>query len=149
MKLGNPVRRLLLSAMLAAAAAAAPAFAQISVNISIAPPPAQYEIIPIVAPGQLWVPGYWAWNHDRHIWIRGRTIVQREGYRWEPDRWVRRSDDKYYRLQGRWERDDKYKIVKMKKEKKNKYWKNDDDDRSGHGNRGRNGKNGKGRDKHD
>ena len=119
MKPANFVRRLLLSMLMAASAAAAPAFAQISFNIIIAPPAPRYEAVPVIAPGYVWAPGYWGWNGDRHIWVRGRTIVQRVGYRWEPDRWEQR-DRAYYRHPGRWERDANYKVVKVKKEKKPK-----------------------------
>lgn len=146
MKRTNAVRSLLLSMLMAAGSAAAPAFAQISFNINIAPPapPApQYEAAPAIAPGYLWAPGYWAWNGDRHIWIRGRTIVQRVGYRWEPDRWEQR-DRAYYRHPGRWERDADYKVVKVKNEKKAKHRDGDgDNDERGRGNAGKHGKGGK------
>jgi hypothetical protein len=69
-------------------AAGFPALAQVSINIQIAPPALRYEPVPMVSPGYVWVPGYWAWHDDRHIWVRGRTIVQRTGYRWEPERWA-------------------------------------------------------------
>jgi hypothetical protein len=114
------VRTLLLSAFLGAGAAADPAFAQININIGVAPPAPQYEVVPSIAPGYIWAPGYWAWNGDRHIWIRGRPIVQREGYRWEPDRWEQRGNG-YYRHEGRWEQE------KQKKPKKAKHGHKDDD----------------------
>jgi len=141
MKRANLVRSLLvLSAMLAAGAAAAPAFAQISFNIIIAPPAPQYETVPVMAPGYVWAPGYWGWNGDRHIWVRGRTIVQRVGYRWEPDRWEQRGNA-YYRHPGDWKHDSGYKAVKVKKEKKLKHRDNDGDNnehgRDNSGNRGK------------
>jgi hypothetical protein len=115
--------------LVVAGSIATPAFAQVSVNISIAPPAPLYETAPSMAPGYVWVPGYWAWHGDQYIWVRGRTVVQRAGYRWEPDRWEQR-DHGYYRLAGRWERDVDYKAVKMKKEKKPKHHD------KGHGNDG-------------
>lgn len=117
MKRGNAVRSLLLSMLVAASTVAAPAFAQISVNINIAPPALLYETAPAMAPGYVWAPGYWAWHGDRYIWVHGRAIVQRAGYRWEPDRWEQRGGA-YFRQPGGWERDPDYKVVKMKKEKK-------------------------------
>jgi hypothetical protein len=131
----NTIRNLSLSLLLAATVVAAPAYAQISVNINIAPPAPQYEVVPTLAPGYVWAPGYWGWNGERHIWIRGRAIVQREGYRWEPDRWEQRGGT-YYRTEGRWERDQGYKPVKAKKEKKEKKQKD-------HDNNGKHGKGGK------
>ena len=143
MKPIKAVRSVLLSMLLAAGAAAAPAFAQISFNIVIAPPALQYEAVPVIAPGYVWAPGYWAWSGDRHIWVRGRTIVHRVGYRWEPDRWEQR-DHAYYRHPGRWDRDPGYKLVKVKKAKKPKHWDNDGDNgKRGHGNSGNHGKGGK------
>ena len=128
MKHSNALRNLLLSASLAGAVFAAPAYAQISFNISIAPPAPQYEIVPSIAPGYVWAPGYWGWSGERHVWVRGRTILQREGYRWEPDRWEQR-DRSYYRAEGRWVRDKGYKPVKVKKEKKEKKQKGDKHER--------------------
>ena len=120
------IRKLSLSLVLAASAFAAPAYAQINVSINFAPPAPQYEIVPVIAPGYVWAPGYWGWSGERHVWVRGRTIVHREGYRWEPDRWEQR-DRIFFRTAGHWERDHDFKPVKVKKQKKHKD--RDDDDR--------------------
>lgn len=125
MKRTHAIRIVALSLFVAASAAATPVFAQLSVNINIGPPPAQFEVVPQVAPGYIWAPGYWARHDDQFIWVRGRSIVQRSGYRWEPDRWEQRGPA-YYRHVGSWERDDHFKTPKMKKEKKSKH---DDEDR--------------------
>lgn len=145
MKHNNVVRSLLLSAVLAASAAVVPAFAQVSININVAPPAALYESAPAMAPGYVWAPGYWAWHTDRYIWVRGRTVAQRVGYRWEPDRWEQRGNS-YYRQPGKWAPDASYHAVKVKKEKKPKHWnkgRGNDDDGPGHGNSGKHGKGGK------
>ena len=126
------LRKLSLTVLLAASAVAAPAYAQININISLAPPAPQFEVVPVVAPGYVWAPGYWGWSGERHVWVRGRSIVQREGYRWEPDRWDQR-DRNYYRTAGHWERDHDYKPAKVKKEKKHK-----DKNEDHHDNGGRN-----------
>lgn len=119
-------RILSLSLLLAAGVFAAPANAQINISVTIAPPAQQQEMVPDIPPGHVWAPGYWGWNGDRYIWVRGRTILQREGYVWEPDRWEQR-DRTYYRKQGYWKHDDHYKPVKEKKEKKPKKEKHHDD----------------------
>src|SRR5665647_1416408 len=75
MKRTNTPRNLLLSLALAAGIFAAPAYAQISFQINIAPPAPQYEIVPNVAPGYVWAPGYWGWTGERHVWVRGRPPV--------------------------------------------------------------------------
>jgi hypothetical protein len=132
MNSSKTMRNVLLSLSLAACAIAAPAYAQISFNVNIGPPAPQYEVVPMMSPGYVWAPGYWAWSGERHVWVRGRSIVQRTGYNWAPDRWDQRSGG-YYRTEGHWEQDRGYKPKKMKKPKK----------QSGHDN-GNHGKNGKG-----
>jgi hypothetical protein len=136
----NALRNLSLSLLLAAGAIAAPAYAQISISINLAPPAPQYEIVPVMQPGYVWAPGYWGWNGDHHVWVRGRPIVQREGYRWEPDRWDQR-DQGYYRTAGHWQRDNVYKPAKAKHEKRNNGRDNDDhgDGNRGHDNDGNHG----------
>lgn len=124
--------KLWLSAWIVAGAFAASANAQINVNINLAPPARQTELVPAIPAGYAWAPGYWGWNGDRYVWVRGRQIVQREGYRWEPDRWEQR-DRAFHRVGGHWERDHGFKTVKVKKQKKHKD--RDDDDRD-EGNRG-------------
>ena len=100
----NVTRNLLLSLALAAGVFAAPAYAQVRINVNIGPPALQYEAVPVIAPGYVWAPGYWGWSGERHVWVRGRSIVQREGYRWEPDRWEQR-DRGYVRTVGHWAQD--------------------------------------------
>lgn len=138
MKTSHALRNLMLSAFMVAGAAA-PALAQVSFQIHIAPPAPMYEVVPMQAPGYLWVPGYWVWNHDQHIWVRGRSIMQRTGYRWEADRWEQRNNV-YYRYPGRWERDASYQVIEVKKAKKSKHW----DNRMQMEERGKSGKHGKG-----
>src|SRR6185436_15846233 len=127
------MKKLSLSLLLAGIAFAAPAYAQISVNISLAPPAPQYEVIPTMQPGYVWAPGYWGWSGERHIWVRGRPIAQRDGYRWAPDRWEQR-DQHYYRAAGHWERDDKGPKYDKGNKGKHKGW-DKNKDNNGH-NRG-------------
>jgi len=133
MKHTNAIRSVLLSISLAGAVFAAPAYAQVSFNISIAPPAPYYEAVPTVPQGYVWAPGYWGWSGERHVWVRGRPIMQREGYNWAPDRWDQRNSN-YYRTVGHWEHDKNYKYVKPKKEKKHKY-SNHDNGKRGKGNK--------------
>lgn len=127
----NTIRSLSLSLLLAASAFAAPAYAQFNVSINIAPPAPQYEIVPAISPGYVWAPGYWGWNNDRYIWVRGRPIAQRVGFRWEPDRWDERNRN-FVRTAGHWKHDNDFKPAKMKKEKKHKD--HDDNDEGRHDN---------------
>jgi hypothetical protein len=114
MKVSHLAQKLVLSTLLVAGTAG---LAQVSFSIHVGPPPPMYEPIPMMAPGYVWAPGYWAWNYDRHIWVRGRSIVQRTGYRWEPDLWEQR-DNGYYRQPGNWARDNNFRPVQDQKAKK-------------------------------
>lgn len=132
----NAMRNLSLTLLLAASAFAAPAYAQISFSINIAPPAPQHEVLPTIPPGHIWAPGYWGWSGERHVWVRGRTIVHREGHRWVPDRWEQR-DRAYHRTAGYWERDNDHRPVKVKKEKKHKDRDNHDRGDGRHGGGGK------------
>lgn len=130
MKRTHVLRNLSLSVALCAGLVAAPAHAQINLNITVGPPALQYESVPVMQPGYVWAPGYWGWSGERHVWMRGRPIMQREGYRWDPDGWDHR-DGKYFRKAGHWERDHDH--TKWKKEKKHKKFKEDKHHDNGRG----------------
>jgi hypothetical protein len=85
-------------------AAVPAAFARVDVVVQIGtpPPPPLVEVIPAPRSGYVWVPGYYAWHGDRHIWIRGRYVVERPGYAWVPDRWVQ-SGSRWSHQRGYWE----------------------------------------------
>ncbi|MDD5030399.1 MAG: YXWGXW repeat-containing protein [Rhodoferax sp.] len=117
MALHPMVRSLLLPLALTAGAAA---LAQVSVNLVFAPPAPVHETMPLLQPGYVWAPGYWAWNQDRHIWVRGRPLLQRTGYRWEPDRWEQHNGN-FVRQPGRWEHDESFPAAKFQKPKKAKH----------------------------
>ena len=82
-----------------------PAAAQINLNMSIGtpPPPPRYEVVPPPRHGYTWAPGYWRWEHDRHVWSEGHWMEAREGHRWEPDHWVRHENG-WSHNPGHWER---------------------------------------------
>ncbi len=96
--------------VLLASIAAGHASAQINVTIQIGPPAPLYEPPPVVSPGSTWAPGYWAWDGHRHVWVRGRPMLQRAGYRWVADSWAQRNGG-YYRQPGYWIRDARYRPV--------------------------------------
>ena len=99
------VGKALIAAGLLIAAASTSAFARVDVAIvlSVPPPAPMLEVVPVPRPGYVWVPGYWAWHRDRHIWIRGQWVLEHPGYVWVPDRWVQYGPQ--WQLQrGYWER---------------------------------------------
>ena len=120
--------------IVAAAATSTQALAQVSVNITIAPPSPLYEAVPVMGPGYVWAPGYWAWHGDRHIWVHGRSIVQRSGYRWEPDRWDQRNSA-YYQTPGHWQRDGYLVVTPQRKPPK---YKEHNGNGKGNGNKNKN-----------
>ena len=77
----------LASASLLCASPVAFARVDVHVEIGVPPPVAVVETVPAPRSGYVYAPGYWAWNGDRHVWIRGRAIAERPGYSWVADRW--------------------------------------------------------------
>jgi len=61
--------------------------AGVFVGVQVAPPAPVYEPLPPPRVGWVWAPGYWRWNGYRHVWIGGRYIRARPGYRYYPPRW--------------------------------------------------------------
>jgi hypothetical protein len=98
------MRKAVLCASFALGMIALPATAQVSVGFSvgIAPPPARVEVVPAPREGYYWAPGYWRWEEPRrtHIWVEGRFVEARPGYRWRADRWVARDRAYYYEPGG-------------------------------------------------
>jgi hypothetical protein len=94
---------MLLSLVLAGGISSGPALAR-SIVIEIAPPPAQVEVVPEMRHGYTWAPGYWAWQRDQHVWVKGHTMRERNGYQWSPDRW-NQVDGRHEFQAGRWTRD--------------------------------------------
>lgn len=92
-------------AVLGAALLALPAasFAQVSIDIRIAPP-----VLPIYAQplcpdeGYLWTPGYWAYGPEGYYWIPGTWVIApTPGYLWTPAYWG--YEEGFYRFHdGYW-----------------------------------------------
>jgi hypothetical protein len=104
------LKKCLIAATVALGAASAPAFAggvgvSVNIGVPVAPPAVIYEPVPAPpAVGYVWAPGYWGWQSDRYIWIRGRYIYGRPGYAWHPDHWEQRGDRHHF-VAGGWERE--------------------------------------------
>jgi len=92
------------STMLCASAHAA---VDISFGVEIAPPPPRVEVAPARRPGNIWSPGYWAWDHGRHVWVEGRWLEARPGEHWVPEHWVEFREERgahWHFEPGHWER---------------------------------------------
>lgn len=61
--------------------------------VMVAPPRVRFERRPRMAPpGQVWVPGYWNWNGQQHVWVQGHFEAQpRPNAVWVQPRWGRRG----------------------------------------------------------
>lgn len=75
------------------------------VVVVAAPPQPRVEVVYArPSPNHIWVPGYWAWRHGRHVWIAGHYETPPRGYRsWEEPRWERHGGS-YVFIEGRWGR---------------------------------------------
>jgi len=76
--------------------------ARVFVDIDVAPPAPQVEVVPEARVGFVWAPGYWNWDGHRHVWVAGRWIHDRPGHHWVPDRWDERHGRWHYEA-GHWE----------------------------------------------
>ena len=71
--------------------------------VMVAPPRMRFERRPRFAPpGQVWVPGYWAWNGQQHVWTQGHFEARpRPNAVWVQPRWGRQGRQWIY-TPGQW-----------------------------------------------
>jgi len=81
-------------------------FAVTSVWVQVAPPPPRVERIPEPRRGYQWVPGYWDWQGNRHVWKQARWVRERQGYAYVQPRWVE-DNGRWRKQQGQWSRRDR------------------------------------------
>lgn len=83
------------------APAAAPAAQQDAIVATEPPPPPQREmILERPSPVAVWIPGYWSWRGNRHVWIGGHwEQPPRERAVWVAPRWEQRGNG-YVLIQG-------------------------------------------------
>jgi hypothetical protein len=63
--------------------------AQVSLSISVGPPPIPYYEQPVCPEdGYTWTPGYWAWGQNGYFWVPGTWVMAPEiGLLWTPGYW--------------------------------------------------------------
>lgn len=94
---------ILTAGLIAGASVSLNAYASEGWRHSSPPPKARYEPHPGSKRGYVWVPGYWAWNHNRYVWAGGYWLRDRPGHYYHAPRWVHRNG--YYTFHdGRWSR---------------------------------------------
>jgi hypothetical protein len=100
------IRKVLVSAlfaagMIGAAATPLPSLAAAVVYVNVGPPPDRHERIPEARRGYIWSPGYWDWRGNKHVWVKGSSVRERNGYAYQPQRWVER-DGRWNLERSRW-----------------------------------------------
>jgi WXXGXW repeat (2 copies) len=89
---------------IAAFIAPTPGSARVYLDVNVAPPAAQVEVVPVERRGYAWAPGYYNWSGHEHVWVGGRYIKQRSGHHWVADRWEQHGDS-WRHEPGRWDHD--------------------------------------------
>ena len=86
------------------AAGPGPVMVNPDVVVTVAPPAPYVEVIPPqVVANQVWLPGYWAWQGNRHHWVGGRWEAPPRGHsNWIGHRWVQVPGRGWQFEQGRW-----------------------------------------------
>jgi WXXGXW repeat (2 copies) len=99
-------RKTLLAGAMAASFAgfSLPSYAAAELYISLDPPARRVEHMD-ARPGYVVVPGNWAYNHGKYEWVNGRYVPERNGYRYQNDRWVQHDNNKWTMQRGGWSRD--------------------------------------------
>jgi len=69
-----------------------PGGVSVGIDIGTPPPAPVVEVVPESRPGYFWMPGYWAWEGHRHVWVKGAWEKERPGYAYAPGRWEQRGD---------------------------------------------------------
>lgn len=84
--------QLRLVVLMALLVSAWPAFAQVRVSITVAPPPLPvYSQPPCPGPGYIWTPGYWDWDDvsSGYYWVPGTWVLPPTvGLLWTPGYWT-------------------------------------------------------------
>jgi len=97
---------LLAVAAILAPAALTPAAAQVfSLSIGTPPPAPIYEAVPAPRVGYAWAPGYWRWEHERHVWVPGRWMTARAHHHWVADHWAEGPHGGWHHQPGHWDHD--------------------------------------------
>jgi len=97
---------LLAVAAILAPAGLTPAAAQVfSLSIGTPPPAPIYEAVPAPRAGYAWAPGYWRWEHERHVWVPGRWMTARAHHHWVADHWSEGPHGGWHHQPGHWDHD--------------------------------------------
>jgi len=89
MTIAPSVRRLFIALMCVGLLAPVAGRAEVSLSITIAPPPLPVYVQPAIpADGFIWTPGYWAYGPAGYFWVPGTWVEAPEpGLLWTPGYW--------------------------------------------------------------
>jgi WXXGXW repeat (2 copies) len=99
-------KKILLASMLAASVVSIAVPASAAIFARVAPPAPRDELVPAPRSGYMWAPGYWNWNHNRHVWVKGSWMRERRGYHYTQPAWEER-DGRWHMNRGAWARGDR------------------------------------------
>jgi hypothetical protein len=122
------IQKSIAAAILALGAFAGQAQAQVNVHIDISPPGPRYEAVPVLRPGYVWAPGYWAWQGNNYAWVRGRQMQQRAGHRWVADHY---EPGNRYRA-GYWEPERRHEDYRHEEHRREEHRRDDRDRHEDH-----------------
>src|ERR1035437_1895278 len=100
------IRKIILTAMVAASYGSIATPATAAIVVQIAPPPPRTEAPPPPRRGHVWVGGHWEWKNRHHQWVRGTWIRERRAYQYIQPTWAER-DGRWYMERGNWRRGDR------------------------------------------
>ena len=104
MKTHHVVLIAVVAVLVAGHAPSAAAQVNVGIGIQIGPPPVREEVMaPRPAYAAEWVRGYWRWDPQvrQHVWVPGRWMAARPGYRWVDGGW-RHGRRGWIWTEGRW-----------------------------------------------
>jgi len=96
-------RKSLLAGVIAAAFLGFSGSSLADIYIGVDPPAPRHEHFE-ARPGYIVVPGVWRWHNGRHQWVAGHYVAERQGYRYESDRWVMHANNRWTMQRGGWAR---------------------------------------------
>jgi WXXGXW repeat (2 copies) len=76
--------------------------ARVYLDVNVAPPAPQEEVIPAARVGYVWAPGYWNYDGHHHVWAKGHWERERHGHHWVADSWQERNGG-WHRERGHWD----------------------------------------------
>ena len=98
------MRILTLAAAVVVALGTSPAFADVNVEIGVAPPPDREVVIPAPRAGYVYEHPHYAWDGKAYVWNDGRYIEERQGHVYVQPQIEHRGEHWFFH-RGHWDDD--------------------------------------------